>query len=303
MRYRIKRPLNQQIPRVLVLTLYSGENEIEECLSALDSQSFQNYDHLVISNFPKKEAHDLLYTECMEHSEKYDYFIKLDADMVLTSTRSMQNLLAYCGVEYDKVTVSVFDFFTNSPILGIHLFSNKVRWVLEDEKLFTDSRAEIYPGKRRVVVEKNHPNVNHASNPTEFQAYVFGIHRAIKALQKGRGTIFVYQLFFQFSVLRRVFQTFIATGDKRLEFTLKGAYSVLDGRILDANFLHRKEDYYQAFTEESDVDDEMLESFAVLFDRWFYIRIIALSGWERFWRSVTTEALFRVQKLFGRKTR
>ena len=45
---------------VLVLTLYSGENEYERCRAAVRDQRSVRCEHVVFEHLPNKEAHDLL---------------------------------------------------------------------------------------------------------------------------------------------------------------------------------------------------------------------------------------------------
>ena len=47
--------------KIYVGTLYSGENEFEECVAAIQNQTYKNYDHFVIRDLPNKEAHVTLF--------------------------------------------------------------------------------------------------------------------------------------------------------------------------------------------------------------------------------------------------
>ena len=61
--------------RALVLTLYCDENEYEDALKMLKSQTYKNWQQIVFYNLPNKKAHDTLYNYIMNHSKDYDLFV------------------------------------------------------------------------------------------------------------------------------------------------------------------------------------------------------------------------------------
>ena len=46
--------------KLLVGTLYSGENEYEECLKSIRAQRYTNYDHILIENLPELDHYNRL---------------------------------------------------------------------------------------------------------------------------------------------------------------------------------------------------------------------------------------------------
>ena len=73
------------INKVYVGVLYSGENEYGECLETIKAQTYSNFDLSVYEHLPKLEAHKALYHAFLDQKNVYDFLIKIDADMVLTS--------------------------------------------------------------------------------------------------------------------------------------------------------------------------------------------------------------------------
>lgn len=110
--------------KVLVLTLCSGENELSACKKSVKAQGYPNVEHFFIANLPNKEAHDALYSEIMSNCERFDIFIKLDADMVLEDPSFIDNVVrAFINDKnLDMLSFTVFDFLTNSRIWGLIVF-------------------------------------------------------------------------------------------------------------------------------------------------------------------------------------
>ena len=65
--------------------MYCKENEYDSCKRSISHQDYPVTDFLTVENKPNKEAHDILYSTFSEYPQEYDLFLKLDADMVLTS--------------------------------------------------------------------------------------------------------------------------------------------------------------------------------------------------------------------------
>ena len=117
-------------PRILVGTLYSGENEFEECVASIKKQSYQNFEPLVIRNLPNKEAHDTLYKTFMDRSHEFDLMIKIDADMVIENERLFEKIVRKFqrNDKLKDLEIAVFDFFSNQLIWGMHAYRNTVKW-------------------------------------------------------------------------------------------------------------------------------------------------------------------------------
>jgi hypothetical protein len=170
--------------RFLILTLYNGENEFDSCLRSVGSQSHADREQRVFENLPKAEAHTLLYETIMEVGDRYDLFLKLDADMVLANETVLERIAGIFRrvTNLDHLVLGVKDWYTDSDIIGVHTFSNRARWSPNPSGLFTDPDPEI-PGRKVMIFRPRPIAVQHGTDPTPLQAFFFGVHRAMKACQ------------------------------------------------------------------------------------------------------------------------
>ena len=171
-------------PRVLILTLYTGESEYNACKDSVLQQSHTNWEHLTFEYLPNKIAHDVLYNTIMNQADEYDFFFKLDADMVLADEHILQAIVNQFQNDpsLDHCVIPVDDAMTGGKMLGAHAFSNRVHWEKNTERLFVDPDPD-YTGLRCIVDNRIDAWIFHMSNPNEFQAFRFGVHRALKATQ------------------------------------------------------------------------------------------------------------------------
>lgn len=170
--------------KLLVGIMHTIENEFEACVDAIKQQTHQDFDYFVIENLPNKEAHDTLYQKFMDNADKYDLFVKIDADMVLCRTTFFEEVVKKMRGNPDigHLEVAVHDFFTDRLIYGLNTFRNTVKWDTRScEVIFVD----------RIVESYNHTHDNyelapaayHCPNPSDFQAFHFGLHKAVKVIQ------------------------------------------------------------------------------------------------------------------------
>jgi hypothetical protein len=105
--------------RILVGTLYSGENEFEECLAAIHSQIGVDFEQLIIENKPELEAHRLLFTSFLERAAEFDLLVKVDADTVLGSPELFGRISDRFEAEptLEVLSIGLQDFFTGKLIM------------------------------------------------------------------------------------------------------------------------------------------------------------------------------------------
>lgn len=229
-------------PRVLIGTLYSGENEFSEVRTALARQTFTNWEHVVVEHLENKEAHDTLYRYFMNRRNEFDLFLKLDGDMVFRTTESLGELvrLFQSVPDLDHLMTPVFDWYSRMHIPALHMFSNRAAWI-EDaaEQLFVDAPPQV-PGKR--ISWRSHPApfVVHSPNPSPEQAFLFGVHRASKVIQSGRRVFHRGQASFQWRLLKAVWKHYEETRDPRLGLCLHGAELVFRGRLTHSDYVTGK---------------------------------------------------------------
>ncbi len=175
--------------RILVGTLHANENELEECLAAIRSQTHAAHDSFVISGKPNKEAHDELYQTFMKRAAEVDLFIKIDADMVLTRNTFFEEVAGRFSAapDLDHLLIAVHDWMTDRQIMGLHVYRSSHRWNIGNEAYFVDMLdADHCLEKDR---DRLAPAAMHCGNPSPFQAFHFGLHKAVKFTQLTRKDI------------------------------------------------------------------------------------------------------------------
>lgn len=228
---------HQRLPRFLVLTLHCGENEIEACKDSVARQHAVSVDQIVFSDLGNIEAHHRLYNEIMTRAGEFDFFLKLDADMVFSRDTALSEVAQYFAARprLDHLAVDVNDHFTGRCMPSVHTFSPSVKWNLStNQALFVDPFPQI-PGKRSTRPTDIAPFVEHAPNPHPFQAFHFGVHRALKSVQRNKFFKSVDRMKEQIGVLNDLEMHYNATERETLGLALLGATMVLRGEIHEAS--------------------------------------------------------------------
>jgi len=212
--------------KLLVGTLYCGENEYEECVSAIRAQTFQNFDHITIENLPELEAHYSLYGHFLEHVNQYDLLIKIDADVVLNSEDLFDGIVnKFTNNPWLEVmNIGVDDFFTGEMIAaGIQVYRNTVRWDFSKDTVFPD--VPIMDPERYLYDKTDlAPAAVHCKNPSPYQAFHYGVHRGLKSIQRKHSTS-------HWALLKKVWQNFLKVGDRRIGLAVLGAELVYAGEF------------------------------------------------------------------------
>lgn len=167
-------------PRILVGTLYCGEQDYPHCQKSIESQSGVEVEHFVISNRPNKEAHEALYSKFMDKAHDFDLFVKVDSDMVICRSDLFKRL-ASCFEDksaIDMITVPVRDFFTGCEIAGLNAFRSSVTWDEARDRIFVDN--EPVPRDKTYIAKELAPAADHCFYCSEFHAFHFGVHRGVK---------------------------------------------------------------------------------------------------------------------------
>jgi len=166
--------------RILVGVLYSGESQFNH-------QSHQDWEHFVIKHLPNREAHQTLYQTFNNRAEDFDLFVKIDADMEVCRADFFESLISYF-VEHpqiDHISMKVDDFYTAKLIWGLNAYRSSIQFG-ENDQVYTDKAVEIPDHKRSLL--KRHaalvPAAKHAYNPTDYQAFYFGCHKAVKVMAR-----------------------------------------------------------------------------------------------------------------------
>jgi len=216
--------------RILVGTLYTIENEFEECCRSIQQQSHQDFEHFVIRNKPNKEAHDELYRTFMNRADEFDLFAKVDADMVIHDKELFTKIIQKFSENenMEMLTVKVSDFFTGKLMHGMHVFRSSVRWVPDNENVFVDPVP--VDKHKQYKAHDLEGKVTHCENPSPLQAFRFGLHRAIKLLSAIESSNEI-QILKQTQNIRSTWRHFRKTLDQRQGLACIAMELVLSGHI------------------------------------------------------------------------
>jgi hypothetical protein len=229
-----ERLMQRRSPRVLVLTLYSGEAEYDRCRASLAAQDYTAWEQRSLEHLPNREAHGTLYRTIMSEAESFDFFLKLDADMVLADAAVLGDLVRAFEDRpaLDHLVVAVSDWMTDSRIIGAHMFSKRVRWQPLSDGLYVDPDPE-FPGEKLVVPDPARDLVLHAIDPSLLQAFHFGAHRALQAAQPYRGIAEArpHNARLQWVCLVRVWKHFLRSKDRRLGLAMLAADMVFQREL------------------------------------------------------------------------
>lgn len=220
-------------PRVLAGILYTIENEYEDCIKALSNQQNACVEYFILNNLPKKVAHDTLYKNFEDRCDDFDFFVKVDADMVIENEDLFFQVskLFKQHLQIKMITVPVWDFFSGRLINGMHFFRNDVRWNrTELEQVFTDDAP--VPKKEIFQARNLAPAALHCPDPSPFQAFHYGMHKAIKLVSAlDKKTERKLQRHFHFRNILYLEDRFKKTKDQRILLSLAGVSSVLAGDL------------------------------------------------------------------------
>jgi hypothetical protein len=172
--------------RILVGILYSEEREYTDCIASLSTQVGVFVEYFVISGKPNKPAHDDLYASFMSRASEFDYFFKLDADMTLRTPNSLKTLADTVVQRNAAHCLSyVWDVPSSLSIPGVQFFRSDSRWEGSDEQLNVDYPPRL-TGESLLIIDP--VVVDHMPSPSSYQLFRYGIHKAIKSIQHGRGS-------------------------------------------------------------------------------------------------------------------
>lgn len=281
--------------RVYVVTLFSGENELQECIDSVGEQVGVEIRHEVIRNLPNREAHQELYRRFNEARSSFDYLAKLDADMKFSAPDALLKTISLFDSGTDVVSVTVWDRITNSDMQSFNVFSAACEFdYLNNDPLFTDKVPTTYPGRHLSIVDRGR-NVHHAFNPSPYQAFCFGVHRALKIMQRDADVPRLGNSYYQWMFIRSAYVNYAKTGDDAAKYAVLGAGAVLGGEIEGARML-KKGEYEGAFCKACDGD--VWPRFSWLSKLPCIVALAPILGPRRFLFSVIAQFRAHIGKFF-----
>ncbi len=138
--------------------------------------------------------------------------------------------------ELGLLQVAVYDFFTDQLIFGQHNYRNTIRWDTRTDQLFTDKQTTSQ--KRVNDSSKLAPAAFHCPDPSPFQAFHFGVHKAVKVMQVGAANKRVEPRNIHWDNFLRTRAHFKRNDDIRLGYAVLGAEIAFKQR-----FTYRQVDY------------------------------------------------------------
>lgn len=239
--------------KIYVGTLYSGEYEFDECVASIQSQTYKNFDHFIFRDLPNKEAHVTLYKSFLEKAREYDILIKVDADMVLSSTALFENIVQKIHQNdwLDVLAIAVYDFFSGQLINGLNTYRNTVRWNFIEETMFVDI-PEVAPDRYLYLDKELAPAAVHCKNPSTYQAFHYGVHRGLKSIQQTHSTT-------HWALLEKTWKNFQRTRNTRIGLAVLGAELVYAGRFKKSDVDYTNLKVRTVLEEYSPLDSDGLE--------------------------------------------
>ena len=216
-------------PKLMVGTLYSGENEFSRCKRSIQSQTYTNKKHVVIPGLGKKESVNTLMKTFL--TSDCDVLVKVDADVVLTNDHFLERLMEIFR-ENDSITMvqaAIQDFFSGDNIQGINAYRKPFNWDDNSQDVLFTDKVNI-PASQRLVVWSTFVNdAVHAPAPTAFQSFHFGVHRGLKVIQHDVARYDPRRSNEQRHYLERTWNRFRESKEKRLGFACLGFELALCG--------------------------------------------------------------------------
>ncbi len=225
----LRATMTKRRPRVMIGTLCSGEPEFKACVQSIKRQGYGNFEHVVISNLPKKRAMDSLYRKFL--ASDFEILIKIDADMVVLDEQFVErvvNVLRW-NPKVALLQMAITDFYSGCEIQGVNAYTKQMAWnSAAQDPLFTD-KTNTRSDMRLVVWSTFRRSVIHAPNSDEFHAFHFGVHRAIKVRASAGEPEGWERAIEQFMYLERTFEHYKLRRSRNLLFASLGGELALHG--------------------------------------------------------------------------
>lgn len=169
---------------IFVGTMYTNEGDFQKCIEQIQAQEGVIVSHHLISGMKEKEAHNALWRAWRQAQSTHDLFVKIDADTVLASDRTLQQLseLFRNNSRLTAVQCPLHDYMTDGFINGLNAFSPRVIFNDTNDELYCD-RVDTGHDQRlqsNQVPDYLRPAGFHCHYANEIQAFHYGVHRALK---------------------------------------------------------------------------------------------------------------------------
>jgi len=167
--------------KVKILTCYTGEPSFSILRRKLEKQKNVIIEHHNIKDLNLSQANAEIYNCLIRTSSEFDFVIKVDADMVPTSSYSIFNACRIAKqMNKSRLTLPVLDFYTRSTIFGIHIISNAVHYSQLERDSTPNSDLWINEIDGNSLWHTKDLLFYHGVLPSELQMLRFGYQRGRK---------------------------------------------------------------------------------------------------------------------------
>ena len=232
---------------IFVGTLFNGESEFFEHAMAIESQERVYINHHVIKNLPEHKAHKELWSDWCDNKNRFDLFVKIDADTVLNRSSALFEIASlFERKNVTGVQIKILDYFSKSLISGINAFNPEVKFKRRVNKLFPDkadyNHKTVLKGTEVSDLE---PIAFHCLTPNPRQSFYYGFHR-MKKRQK--------------QILESVASIWLKDNDTGRGWALRGALCASETYV--SEFFYKSSKVEKLFHQNQEIDNRVLEQFA-----------------------------------------
>jgi hypothetical protein len=231
---------------IFVGTLFNGEAEFDNHLTAISHQVDIEFHHHVIKNLSEHKAHKQLWNDWQKNRSKFDLFVKIDADTILNRNSALLEISEL----FDDPTVTgaqirLKDYYSNSLINGLNAFSPIVNFRNKSKKMFPD-RVDFNHKKILFAnaTQKLEPIGYHCLFPSNRQAFYYGFHRMLKK---------------QYSILKLVAQEWTLSQDEARFWAIRGAKSAKNLMFLNKFYSSRYTEFF--YKNQTNKRDNLIDQF------------------------------------------
>lgn len=172
-----------RIKHIAVLSCISDEAQVSQHERSVADQIGIRVTHVKFEGANFVEALKALHRYAFRYNHNYDFFAKLDADMVLSRADVLKTICQQIDRrrERQRMTVPVYDFFTDKEIGGFHCWRGSIALQSFGEERY---RGDRWIGEMPGLTIQRHPIplVWHSFSPSLEQAFRYGFNRGAKAM-------------------------------------------------------------------------------------------------------------------------
>jgi len=283
--------------KIYVGTLYTIENEFDECVASIKKQTYKNYEHIIFRGLPNKEAHDTLFRDFLDRSGEFDLMVKVDADMVITRDDLFSKIVGKFqeSVELHILSIAVHDWFSDRLVSGLNTYKNRIEWKNSREDLFVDVVGTDYFLYDDSCLA---PAAKHCPNPSPFQAFHFGVHKGLKVIQVNRpsNSRAQWRMREHWENIQFTYKHFERIKDIRLGFAVLGAELALGGVFNPEHISYLNPYAREVFNSYGNLDLPAIERQIVRLKRrnWAWLPDRTRRAWLWYWHRDKRVSLYAI---------